>query len=55
MGYSYAEIARCCAPECWLFPFRMGAVDEAEMEAEKQKMAQETAEQKAKREKEEQQ
>ena len=54
MGYSHAEIGRCCAPECWLYPFRQGAVDDEEMESEKQKAKAETAEQKAVREKEEQ-
>lgn len=47
MGYSYAEIPQCCAPECWLFPFRQGAVDEEAMEQER-KLAKEQKEQKAK-------
>jgi hypothetical protein len=24
MGYNAAEITRCTAPECWLFPYRAG-------------------------------
>ena len=26
MGYEAAEVRRCTAPGCWLYPYRMGTV-----------------------------
>ncbi len=35
MGYEIAEIKRCTALKCWLYPWRLGALDEETINAEK--------------------
>lgn len=35
MGYQQAEIRRCTATECWLYPWRLGALDDKTIDIEK--------------------
>lgn len=35
MGYQMAEIRKCTATECWLYPWRLGAFDSESIETEK--------------------
>lgn len=34
VGYESAEVIRCTSTECWLHPYRLGAVDKDEIEDE---------------------
>ena len=36
MGYQVAEIKRCTATECWLYPWRLGMLDSATIKKEKE-------------------
>lgn len=36
MGYQMAEIRRCTSTECWLYPWRLGMLDD-EVKKEKKK------------------
>lgn len=35
MGYQIAEVRRCTATQCWLYPWRLGALDEETLKQEK--------------------
>lgn len=36
MGYQMAEIKKCTAKECWLYPWRLGVLDSESLDAEKE-------------------
>lgn len=41
MHYQIAEIRRCTATECWLYPYRLGALDKETIEAEREQVKEE--------------
>ena len=36
MGYEMSEIKKCTAKECWLYPWRLGVLDEGSLAQEKE-------------------
>ncbi len=38
MGYEMSEIRLCTAKECWLYPWRLGALDDASLQEEKKQV-----------------
>lgn len=38
MGYQQAEIRRCTSTQCWLYPWRLGALDDETIKEEKQQV-----------------
>lgn len=36
MGYEMSEVRECTSPDCWLYPWRLGSLDEESINQEKE-------------------